>query len=255
MITPLAERRIPKRKDRFNTTIVLSLLYLLVFTFPFWIGLIPGMEPIIIDRIALYIVVVFLLLGIGSNLFIWWRWRTKWEEIAAPLGLTVESYRPSTMSIFPWYRISGVYRGYPITIERFTRGSGRRRKIFTSISLALDESSGERLLLKSQSFFHKFSSVFQQQDPNLQEITLGYEEIDKHIRILSTSEYYAKSSLASHSIQQGLIELVPQAPDMQIDILSKGVHYQERTPITDDEYMLAVITLLADLTDYARRYR
>ena len=255
MITSLADRRIPKRKDRYTSVIALTLISLVILTFPFWGRFLPGVDEFVVNQIATYLIIVFFIIGMGTNVYVWWRLQSKWEALATQIGLNVESYKPNSLTFLPWPRIIGLYRGHQLKVERFTKYSGRRRKTHTSISLQFEESSQEQLFITPRGFLPRLGDIFKMQDVKLHDVIFGYDEFDRSLAVRSTSDYFAKSVLVSQGIRQGLIELKPQAPDMQLAILSKDVHYQERTSITDTEYMLAVINLLVDITDYAKRYR
>ena len=110
------------------------------------------------------------------------------------------------------------------------------------------------LTLFPRTFLPKLGDLFKGQDKELGEIDTGYEDLHSSLLVKSNSDYFTRGILSSHTIRQGLIELKTQAKHMQFTITGKRLYFHERSNITDPLYLAAVINLLMDIADYARRY-
>jgi hypothetical protein len=251
MINSFSERRIPKRKDHFN---LLILLYGILVVLPLGIIFIPGFFRYVEEYLSILFVFYFLVVGLGSTMYSWWRWRSKWEETANLLNLTYDTYKPHGLTLLPWPRISGSLRGCQVKVERFTKGSGRYKKIYTSIVLNFAEPLKEQIALSPRGLMSNIGEMFKGQNQELPEISTGNDDFDPAWLIKATSDYFAKSVFSSHAIRQGLLELKPQARDLSITIVARQLYFHERSSMTDPEYLAAVTNLLLDMADYARRY-
>ena len=244
-----SQRRIPKRKDRINLIWVVSMVALVILL----IGLfIPWIGDLFFDRLILVFALGLFVLFLGVSVFQRWSWGNSWQTFAEQNGLRCELKKPHGLALIKWPVIEGVFQGYPIQVKRFTRGSGRYKKIYTAIQLSLRDPVGSSLEISKSTWLSGFKSVFSPTD--LQTVQLGELELDRKLRVRSDSDTFARSVLSSYDIQQRLVEIVSQAPEMGVTVQGRELNYSERTSVTDRAYLYALLGTVTSFAAYLERY-
>lgn len=102
----------------------------------------------------------------------------------------------------PW-RISGTLQGRAVTIEPFTRGSGKSSQAYTRVSVFYHSPLGIELQVGPEGFFDRLlRPVFSGQD-----IQLGDEASDKQLMVRGSNEHAVRSALADPQTRQAIIAL------------------------------------------------
>jgi hypothetical protein len=251
MITDLVQRKISKRRDRFNPA---YLLYLFIFA-PLLLGVFfPEVDRYLGEDIYLWIlIIVILILSLGINYIQWQAWHNRWREFAAKMGLQFQSYKSKQAFIFQWPRIDGTYKGYSLQIERFTKGSGRYKKIYTSIVMNFREPVSGSLTIIPKRLSSGLRRSLGRGNADLEFVELGDELFDRKVEVKASSSQFARQVLSSHHIQQGLLEIRGQTRDLRIQAQGTELYYQERSNIMDMDYLTDVIITLAELMGYIER--
>jgi len=251
MFTDINQRRIPKRRDWFNNSYVFYFLILALFLI---VRFFPISKDIIPFDLIWFIILGGFFISIGLNLYEWKFWHIKWRNFASNMGLLYESYEPKQAFMFKWPRISGIYHGNPILIERFTRGHGRSTRNYTLINISLRDSISEVMEISSRSWTSGIRRSISREKSELHYIKLGDELFDKRLEVKNSSDPLVRNVLAAYNIRQGLIEIAPQAKDMKIIIEGRELHYEERSNIMDKDYLVAVVNTLIEIAGYVERY-
>lgn len=249
MIDNMVQRKVPKRK---NTFAFFKFLPVLMVFFVFGVFFLFNRVGIQDDYFFIIFLLIVLPFAIGVNFLEWKNWRKKWREFAERSGFTYEEYQ---QSFSKWARVKGSYRGYPFKVEKFVRGSGRYKKAYTSIKIALREKPGGVLEISARSVFSGLGKAFYSSKKILQYVELGDVELDGELVIKSTSEQFTRNALSSMGVRQGLMDIRSQTPSMQLKLGDGELYYHELSVITDGEYLSAVINLLVELAEIAGRYR
>ena len=253
MITDLVQRKVSKRRDRFNPA---YLLYFFIFA-PLILGeFFPEVVGYIGEDVYIWILFfIILALSLGINFFQWRAWHNRWREFAHNMGLQYHSYKSKQAFIFQWPRIDGVYQGHPLRIERFTKGSGRYKKIYTMIVLGFQESVADSLTITSKRWSSGLRRSLARKDDGLEYVELGDELFDRKLEIRASSAQFAQNVLAAHNVKQGLREIQQQTRDLIIRTQGNELYFQERSNIMDMEYLSDLISTLSELMGYIERYR
>jgi hypothetical protein len=251
MITDLVQRRISKRKDRFNPA---YLLYLFIFV-PLLLGVFfPQVDVYLGEDVYLWIlIIIILVLSLGINAFQWRAWHNRWREFAAQMGLQYQSYKSKQAFLFQWPRIDGTYHGNALQIERFTKGSGRYKKIYTSISMHFRDPVSNSLVVIPKRLTSGLRRSLARDNADLEFIEIGDELFDRKVEVKASSMQFARDVLSSHQIQQGLVEIRGQTRDLEIQVKGTELNYQERSNIMDLQYLTDVLNFLAEFMGYIER--
>src|SRR5262245_4406235 len=115
-------------------------------------------------------------MGVFAWIFLSRRARDKaWRELAEGTGLTFE---PGGFLGSP--RVTGTYRGHALTLDTFTRGAGKTRRVYTRIVLFVNNQDSAYLALYQESVFSKVGKFF-----GMQDIQVGDEDLDRKFIIKS----------------------------------------------------------------------
>jgi hypothetical protein len=180
-----------------------------------------------------------LTLGFGAAYFGRRRLRNAWGELAARTGLALE---PGSLFVAP--RVTGTYRSHPLTLETFTRGSGKSRTTYTRIVLFVQNPANVYLALYQESVFSKIGKFF-----GMKDVQVGDEEIDRRFIIKSQPESFAASLATSISLRQRLLE----ARKLNVEVDGREVTFEQVGLLTDGEYLRFLFDLLCDLADRVER--
>lgn len=102
----------------------------------------------------------------------------------------------------PW-RIFGTHHGRAVTIEPFTRGSGKSRHAYTRVSVMYHRPLGIELQVGPEGFFDRLlRPIFSGQD-----FQLGDAAADSQLMIRGASEAAVRSALADPQTRQAIIAL------------------------------------------------
>lgn len=250
MITELPKKRIPERTDRFFQILegVPKHLYQLPGLLIFVIVIIGEVYDILI-WVILFVIVLVISGMIFSERIIW---QKKWREFAKETNLEFQLYKSKRIQIFNWPRITGIYKGRQMKMERVSLGLGRREEIFTTIICTLKKVTTEIVIITPQSW-HLSSKMNNHHYSDLELTRLGNEKLDKLLRIKSSRDEIVGELFPSKSMKIGLQELLSQAPDMEIVIQGRELNYRERSNIMDIEYFVALSGFLGEIANYFER--
>lgn len=251
MITDLEQRRIPKRRDRFNLELVIvgtsiAILFVIWFypekIYPIFGGFFNGF------------IIILLGLSILGGLYQLLSWRTAWEHIAEQSDLTYELYKPKQSLIWRWPRISGIYKGRAMRMERFMRGSGKYAKNFTQISIGLNGDPNNWLEITPKNRSSRLRKTLSFKKKQLEVFPIDDEIFDNKLEVRSQPDDFARMMLASLNLRQALLELRAQAPNLKLAAQADVIYYHEQSTIKDAEYLQAVLDLLVEFAGYVERY-
>ena len=168
--------------------------------------------------------------------------RRAWEELAARLGLTFASgnWLGSGMSI------SGTYRSQHLTLDKFTRRTGKNSTTYTRIVLFLNQPTQLELDIYTEGLFSKIGKVF-----GMKEIQTGDEALDQRYIIKGQPEPMIASLLQSYDLRQKLVE----APTLHIKVQGQEIYYEKRGFIRDENNLIALLDLITSLAGGIDRLR
>jgi hypothetical protein len=151
------------------------------------------------------LILIILVLSLGINYLQWRAWHNRWREFALNLGLQYERYKSKRALIFQWARIQGTYQGYALRIGRFTKGSGRYKKIYTMIALGVQNPVSESMKILPKRWSSGLRHSLTRKDDGLENVELGDELFDRKFEVKASSAQFAQNVLAALNIKQGLL--------------------------------------------------
>ncbi len=162
--------------------------------------------------------------------------RKAWGELAARTGLTFE---PGSF-LGGGARVTGAYHNHPLTLDTFTRGSGKSRTTYTRIVLFVDNPANIYLALYQESVFSKIGKFF-----GMQDFQIGDEEVDRRFIIKSKPESFAASLFTSISLRQQLL----QARVLNVEVDGRELTFEQVGLLNDVEYLKFLFDLLCQLAE------
>jgi len=159
-----------------------------------------------------------------------------WSDLATQTGLTFE---PGGF-FGPVPRVTGAHRGHTLTLDTFTRGSGKHRHTYTRIVLFVNNAVGIYLALYQESVFSKIGKFF-----GMEDLQIGDEEVDRRFIIKSKPESFAASLFTSISLRQQLL----QARVLNVEVDGRELTFEQVGLLTDVEYLKFLFDLLGQLAE------
>jgi hypothetical protein len=165
--------------------------------------------------------------------------RQVWSELAARTGLTFE---PGTL--FSPMRIKGNYRGHPLTLDTFTRSSGKSSTTYTRIRLTVNNPSALSLAIYDENVLNKLGKAL-----GMQDIQTGDEELDRRFIIKGQPEPVIANLFTSIGLRQKLLE----ARSLHVEVKGRELHFEQRGAESNADYIQFLFDLLSDLAEAVDR--
>lgn len=179
-------------------------------------------------------------LALGVGYYSRKRQQQAWSDLAAQTGLTFEAggyFGPAP-------RVTGAYRGHTLTLDTFTRGSGKSRTTYTRIVLFVNNAANIYLTLYQESVFSKIGKFF-----GMQDIQVGDEEVDRRFIIKGRPENFAASLFTSISLRERLL----QARVLNVEVDGRELTFEQVGVLKDAEYLKFLFDLLSDVAERVER--
>jgi hypothetical protein len=168
------------------------------------------------------------------------RARTRaWEELSFRHGLTLE---PGSFFVSP--RLTGGYRGHQLTLDTFTRRTGKSSTIYTRIVLFVNNQDNVYFALYEEGVFSKIGKFFGSED-----VQIGDEEVDRRFIIKSRPEGFAVRVFTSIGLRSRLL----QARRLNIEVDGRELYFEQVGSLTDAEYLQFLFDLLSEMADFVER--
>jgi hypothetical protein len=193
---------------------------------------------IILLECAFFVGIVALAVGVGY--YSRQAQQKAWGELAARTGLTFEAggfFGPAP-------RVSGTYRGHALTLDTFTRGSGKSRTTYTRIVLFVNNAANIYLALYQEGVFSKIGKFF-----GMQDIQIGDEEIDRRFIIKSKPESFAAGLFTSISLRQQVL----QTRTLNVEVDGRELTFEQVGVLKDVDYLKFLFDLLSDVAERVER--
>jgi hypothetical protein len=162
-----------------------------------------------------------------------------WSELAARTGLTFE---PG--GLFSPMRITGTYRGHPLTLDTFTRRSGKNSTTYTRIMLSVNNPSALTLAIYDENVLSKVGKAL-----GMQDIQVGDDELDRRFTIKGQPEPVIAGLLTSIGLRQKLLE----ARSLHVDVKDRELHFEQRGAESNADHLQFLFDLLSDLAEAVDR--
>ena len=159
-----------------------------------------------------------------------------WSDLATQTGLTFE---PGGF-FGPVPRVTGIHRGHTLTLDTFTRSSGKHRTTYTRIVLFVDNPANIYLALYQESMFSKIGKFF-----GMADIQIRDEEVDRRFIIKSKPENFAASLFTSISLRQQFL----QARVINVEVDGRELTFEQVGLLNDVEYLKFLFDLLCQLAE------
>ena len=160
--------------------------------------------------------------------------RRVWEELAARLGLT---YAPGNW-LGSGLSISGTYHNQHLTLDKFTRSTGKNSTTYTRIVLILKQPTRLELVITTEGLFSRIGKLL-----GAKEIQTGDEALDQRYIIKGQPENMIASLLQSYDLRQKLVE----APSLHIKVQGQEIYYEKRGFNKDENNLIALLDLMTSL--------
>ncbi len=192
------------------------------------------------ETVIIILLEMVFFVGVFGWIFLSRRARDKaWRELAESAGLTFE---PGGFLGSP--RVTGTYRGHTLTLDTFTRGTGKSRQVYTRIVLFVNNQENAYLALYQEGVFSKIGKFF-----GMQDIQVGDEDLDRKFIIKSRPENFAASLLLIGNLRQRLLE----SGSLNIELDGRELHFERIGVLTNQENLRSVFDLLSDLAAAVER--
>ena len=165
--------------------------------------------------------------------------RRVWADLAAQTGLQFE---PGTWFTSP--RVTGTYRQHELTLDTFSRGTGKRRTTYTRIVVYVNNQANVYLAIYEEGVFSKIGKFFGQEG-----IQVGDEEIDRRFIIKCRPGTFAARLFTSISLRAKLL----QARTINIEVDGRELHYEHRGTDAEPDALMFLFDLLTDLAMFVER--
>jgi hypothetical protein len=162
-----------------------------------------------------------------------------WSELAARTGLTFE---PG--GLFSPMRITGAYRGHALTLDTFTRSSGKSSTTYTRIRLSVNNPSALSLAIYDENVLSKVGKAL-----GMQDIQVGDDELDRRFTFKGQPEPVITGLLTSIGLRQKLLE----ARSMHVEVKGQEVYWQQRGEESNADNLQFLFDLLSDLAEAVDR--
>jgi len=235
-----SNRIIPRmRKNIISASVqyIFVLFILLLLAIPFLSGEFGRLINEYDDYIFIPILILVLGVSIVSSFYINWDLNRRWERLAADFALQLEK-----QNRFAPPRLTGTFRGHKVTVEITAVKRGRNRTYYTNFFITLPQPVDYNLSFKKRNLI------------SLNRETVGDDEIDKKLKIDSSSDDLLRRILTTNRLRQGLLELGEKNRLQELSITENKIHYVERERISDDNYIHAVLRYLGDLANLVERF-
>jgi hypothetical protein len=195
---------------------------------------------LLVTTLLPFLIVISLLVLFGVIAYLRRQARQQaWSELAARTGLTFE---PG--GIFAPMVVAGNYRGRPLTLDTFTRRTGKNSTTYTRIQLGANNPSALSLAIYDENVLSKLGKAL-----GMQDIQTGDDELDRRFTIRGQPEPMIISLLASISLRQQLL----QARSVHVEVKGQQVYWQQRGAESNADYLQFVFDLLSDLAEAVGR--
>ena len=158
-----------------------------------------------------------------------------WSELAARTGLTFESG-----GLFSPMRITGAYRGHALTLDTFTRSSGKSSTTYTRIRMSVNNPSALSLAIYDENVLSKLGKAL-----GMQDVQVGDDELDRRFTFKGQPEPVLASLLTSVGLRQKLLE----ARSVHVEAKGQEVYWQHRGAESNADYLQFLFDLLSDLAE------
>jgi hypothetical protein len=161
--------------------------------------------------------------------------RQAWGELAARTGLTLE---PG--GLFSPMRVTGTYRGHALTLDTFTRRSGKSSTTYTRIRLAVNNPSALSLAIYDENVLNKLGKAL-----GMQDIQTGDDELDRRFTFKGQPEPVIASLLTSIGLRQKLLE----ARSLHVEVKGQELRFEQRGAESNADKVQFLFDLLGDLAE------
>jgi len=162
-----------------------------------------------------------------------------WGELAARTGLTFESG-----GLFSPMRVTGTYRGHPLTLDTFTRSTGKNSTTYTRIQMGANNPSALSLAIYDENVLSKVGKAL-----GMQDIQTGDDELDRRFTIKGQPEPMIASLFTSIGLRQKLL----QARSVHVEVRGQQVYWQQRGAESNADHLQFLFDLLGDLAEAVDR--
>lgn len=158
-----------------------------------------------------------------------------WGELASNTGLTCDSG-----GLFAPIRVTGLYRGHGLTLDTFTRSSGRHSETYTRIMLSASNPSNLALTIYEEGVMSKVGKAL-----GMQDIQVGDADLDRRFIIKGRPEDAVVNLLASGSLRQRLLD----ARSLNLTLNGDQVRFEARGVELDTGRLQSLFDLMSDLAE------
>lgn len=166
--------------------------------------------------------------------------RRAWSELAARTGLTLEPAGFLGLS----QRVTGAYRGRALTLDTFTRGSGKNSTAYTRIVAPVNNAASLRLALYEQGLLSEIGKLLGAQD-----IQTGDPELDRRFIVKGQPEDVVVRLLTLGGLDVKLL----QARSLNLRLDGDQLRWEKRHVESDVDYLQSLFDLLSDLAEAVER--
>lgn len=163
-----------------------------------------------------------------------------WSELAARTGLTLEPAGFLGLRLC----VTGDYRGHTLTLDTFTRSSGKNSTTYTRIVLSVNNTASLRLALYEENILSPLGKAL-----GVQDIQVGDAELDRRFMIKGQPEDVIVSLLTFGGLRDKLL----QARSLNLKVEGQELHFEKRGVESDVDRLQFLFDLLSELAEAIER--
>jgi hypothetical protein len=190
----------------------------------------------IADFIPIAVTILIIVVAMGGQYLYNRRVRQKWTDLAARTGLTVD-----IGGTFARPTVGGTYRGRPLQLYTFTRGSGRSKSTYTAVSIATNSPAGWSLSLRPERWYDPLAKSL-----GMKDVEIGDAMFDQRFRVNANPPEIAIAVLRGNEV---LRSTLMQAPPFNIELKSGFVQHNQRGFESNIERLEALFNVMSDVAD------
>jgi len=195
---------------------------------------------LLVTTLLPFLIVISLLVLFGVIAYLRRQARQQaWGELAARTGLTFESG-----GLFSPMRVTGTYRGHSLTLDTFTRSTGKNSTTYTRIQMGANNPSALSLAIYDENVLSKVGKAL-----GMQDIQTGDDELDRRFTIKGQPEPMIASLFTSIGLRQKLL----QARSVHVEVRGQQVYWQQRGAESNADHLQFLFDLLGDLAEAVDR--
>jgi len=164
--------------------------------------------------------------------------RESWQSLSMRTGL---SYQPGSFLVMP--SLTGEFRRRPLTLNTYTRSTGKSSVTYTRVIVGLKSPAAGTLALSPEGFLSGLGKAL-----GMQDVQVGSERFDKSFMVKGNPPEFATGVLGDPNLQDALAR-VRESHTFNLELSGQSITYTEVGLLRDTDFLESLFNTLNDLAD------